>query len=133
MGRCAQSGGFLDTAFEHFRLKNPALGAWFARAEPNEIKDHTRYTLTMLIRYGTGSTIAKLFLARIGVRGESGTIPLSMYSSWLEAVLYAIEQHAPTLAHARSGVASRAPHRHRLHALTGPRRAGGLSTALSDP
>ena len=93
--RCRRDERFLDTFYEVFLAKSPAVAMMFAQTDFKIQKLMLRQSLLEMLCFDRGMSGTKQELERLGRRHRELGVTTDMYSMWLDALCEAIRMHDP--------------------------------------
>lgn len=93
--RCRHDERFLDTFYELFLSKSPAVAQKFAKTNFRIQKLMLRQSLLELLCFDRGIAGVREEIERLGRRHTDLGITRDMYSMWLESLCEAIKKHDP--------------------------------------
>ena len=93
--RCNRDGDFLDTFYECFLSKSPAIAEMFAQTDFKLQKLMLRQSLLEMIGFDRGLSGTREEIKRLGHRHKELGVTPEMYAMWLDALCDAIREHDP--------------------------------------
>ena len=93
--RCNRDGDFLDTFYECFLSKSPAIASMFAQTDFKLQKLMLRQSLLEMIGFDRELSGTREEIERLGHRHKELGVTPEMYAMWLDALCDAIREHDP--------------------------------------
>ncbi len=93
--RCRREGGFIDTFYEVFLSKSPAVAAKFEQTDFKIQKLMLRQSLLEMLCFDRGLAGTSEEIARLAARHRELEISEEMYGMWLDSLCTAVERHDP--------------------------------------
>ncbi len=93
--RCRRDQGFIDTFYDRFLAKSPAIAAKFAKTDFKIQKLMLRQALLEMLCFDRGLAGTDEEIARLGQRHKELEIQPEMYVMWLDALCEAVREHDP--------------------------------------
>lgn len=93
--RCRRDEGFLDTFYDKFLAKSPAVAQMFANTDFKLQKLMLRQSLLEMICFDLEMSGTIEELQRLGRRHQELHVRPEMYAMWLDSLCEAIRQHDP--------------------------------------
>lgn len=94
--RCRRDAGFLDTFYDEFLSKSPAVAELFARTDFKIQKLMVRQSLLEMLCFACEMSGTSEEIERLAVRHKELGIAPKMYSMWLDSLCTAIKKHDPS-------------------------------------
>lgn len=93
--RCRHDEQFLDTFYDLFLAKSPAVAEKFANTDFISQKLMIRQSLLDMLGFDRGLPGTREEIKRLGRRHQELDVAPEMYSMWLDALCEAIQKHDP--------------------------------------
>jgi hemoglobin-like flavoprotein len=93
--RCRRDDRFIDTFYDLFLSKSPAIAAKFANTDFRVQKLMLRQSLLEMLCFDRGIRGTHEEIERLGRRHKELAVTPAMYSMWLDALCEAIKKHDP--------------------------------------
>ena len=93
--RCRRDEGFLDTFYDAFLSKSPAVAQLFAKTDFRIQKLVLRQSLLEMLCFDRGMAGTREEIQRLGRRHKELHVTPDMYTLWLDALCEAIKKHDP--------------------------------------
>ena len=93
--RCREDDRFIDTFYDIFLLKSPAIAKKFAHTDFRHQKLMLRESLLEMLCLEQGIEGARAEIERLGRRHKDLQIPSEMYTMWLDSLCEAVQKHDP--------------------------------------
>jgi hemoglobin-like flavoprotein len=96
--RCRHDERFLDTFYDVFLSKSPAIAQMFATTNFKFQKLMLRQSLLEMLCFDRGMFGTRQEIERLGLRHKQLGVTPEMYAMWLDSLCEAIKQHDPSYA-----------------------------------
>ena len=93
--RCRRDSGFLDTFYELFWAKSPAIAEMFRDTDFVIQKLMLRQSLLEMICFDRGMSGTREEIDRLGLRHKQLGVTPEMYAMWLDSLCEAVKRHDP--------------------------------------
>ena len=93
--RCRRDENFLDTFYDVFLSKSPAIAQMFAKTDFKLQKLMLRQSLLELLCFDREMSGTREEIERLGLRHKELRVTPEMYSMWLDSLCEAIKKHDP--------------------------------------
>ena len=93
--RCRRDERFIDTFYEQFLSKSPAIAKMFATTDFRFHKLLLRQSLLDMIAFDRGMSGTREEIERLGLRHKKLGVTPEMYTMWLDSLCEAIKKHDP--------------------------------------
>lgn len=93
--RCRECDEFIDTFYEIFMAKSPAIAAMFADTNFKVQKLMLRESLMEMLFFAQGMPDAAEEIDKLGRRHKELGIRPEMYEMWLDSLCDAVQRHDP--------------------------------------
>ena len=94
--RCRHDERFLDTFYDGFLSKSPAVAQMFAKTDFKFQKLMLRQSLLEMLCFDRGMSGTREEIARLGLRHQELGVTPEMYAMWLDSLCEAINKHDPS-------------------------------------
>jgi hemoglobin-like flavoprotein len=94
--RCRRDERFLDTFYDRFLSKSPAVAQMFAKTDFKFQKLVLRQSLLEMLCFDRGMSGTREEIERLGLRHKELGVTPEMYATWLESLCEAIKKHDPS-------------------------------------
>jgi hemoglobin-like flavoprotein len=94
--RCCDDKRFLDTFYEGFLSKSPAVAQMFAKTDFTIQKLMLRQSLWDMIGFYREMPGTREEIERLGLRHKQLGVTPEMYATWLDSLCEAIQKHDPS-------------------------------------
>jgi hemoglobin-like flavoprotein len=94
--RCRRDDRFLDTFYDGFLSKSPAIAQMFAKTDFKLQKLLLRQSLLEMLCFDRGLSGTREEIERLGLRHQELRVTPDMYAMWLDSLCEAIKQHDPS-------------------------------------
>jgi hemoglobin-like flavoprotein len=94
--RCRHDERFLDTFYDVFLSKSPAIAQMFAKTNFKFQKLMLRQSLLEMLCFDRGMSGTREEIERLGLRHKVLGVTPEMYAMWLDSLCEAIKQHDPS-------------------------------------
>jgi hemoglobin-like flavoprotein len=93
--RCRRDERFLDTFYDGFLSKSPAIAQLFAKTEFKLQKLMLRQSLLEMLCFYRGMSGTREEIERLGRRHKELHVTPDMYAMWLDSLCEAVRRHDP--------------------------------------
>jgi hemoglobin-like flavoprotein len=93
--RCRRDERFLDTFYDGFLSKSPAIAQMFAKTDFRIQKLMLRQSLLEMLCFDRGMSSTREEIERLGRRHKELRVTPEMYAMWLDSLCEAIKKHDP--------------------------------------
>jgi hemoglobin-like flavoprotein len=93
--RCRRDERFLDTFYDGFLSKSPAIAQMFAQTDFTIQKLVLRQSLLEMLCFDRGMSGTREEIERLGLRHKELRVRPEMYAMWLDSLCEAINKHDP--------------------------------------
>ncbi len=93
--RCRRDERFLDTFYDAFLSKSPAVAQLFAQTDFRFQKLAIRQSLLEMLCFDCGMSGTREEIERLGLRHRELGVRPKMYAMWLDSLCEAIKKHDP--------------------------------------
>ena len=93
--RCRRDDGFLDTFYDCFLAKSPAIAQMFSKTDLKLQKLMLRQSLLEMLCFDRGISSTREEIERLGRRHKELRVTPQMYTMWLDSLCEAIKKHDP--------------------------------------
>jgi hemoglobin-like flavoprotein len=94
--RCRRDDHFIDTFYDVFLSKSPAIAPMFANTEFKIQKLMLRQSLLEMLCFDRGMSGTHEEIERLGLRHKELRVTPEMYGMWLDSLCEAIRKHDPS-------------------------------------
>jgi len=94
--RCRRAERFLDTFYDEFLSKSPAVAQMFAQTDFRIQKLMLRQSLLEMLCFDREMSGTREEIERLGLRHKELRVTPEMYSLWLDSLCAAIKKHDPS-------------------------------------
>ena len=94
--RCCRDESFLDTFYDAFLSKSPAVAQMFAKTDFKLQKLMLRQSLLAMLCFDRGISGTREEIERLGLRHKELRVTPEMYAMWLDSLCEAIKKHDPS-------------------------------------
>jgi hemoglobin-like flavoprotein len=94
--RCRRDASFLDTFYEGFLSKSPAVAEMFAKTDFKNQKLMLRQSLLEMLCFEREMSGTREAIERLGLRHKELRVTPEMYTMWLDSLCEAIKKHDPS-------------------------------------
>ena len=91
--RCRHDERFLDTFYDAFLSKSPAVAQMFAKTDFKFQKLMLRQSLLEMLCFDRGMSGTREEIERLGLRHQELGVTPEMYAMWLDSLCEAIQKH----------------------------------------